>query len=588
MRLAAALTVAVASLSLVVHAQYDEWELLWSDEFDSATTTVTAPNNDNWNIREGFLGLNSEFQTYTSSPDNVNVQDGKLHLTAIRDSNAQVGYTSGRVNTKDKMLIKYATVEASIKIPAMKLGLWPAFWTLGQDYDEVGWPAAGELDIMEIGQKQGFAEGKLERRVLSAIHWQTFDHYTEEAGYLDMNTNLSHDFHTYKMEWQPEYIATYIDDFLIKRFRIADCFTLWDCPELHQPHFLVMNLAVAGAFTCCEYGFEPNDYPNGTAWTMEVDYVRVYGNEHTEIILSSDVAKAEEADATSIPGTTSEPSVVAESTTVPTQRPTGPSSILPTSAPASIAVGTVSPTESQSTVEPKTEEPSTFFADQTTTGPTPTPQTQTFIPTTVPDTFATETPTEQSFKLADGLPDTVDSGGDRIATGMPIVDNNTNNKDTSSPTVIEVTIPPTFTPSSSAPNLRTGSPTKADVSTATWNPSANIESTLPEEATSIPTPRIEDIETETDSTIAPSQYESSQYETDLNTSAPLLTEATTQSPLALSTVEAVNETEQLIEAVDDSNEAGDISSAQVESSSKRSVIGVASIAVSMCTFIAWL
>ena len=163
----------------ITNAQDDEWELLWSDEFDNnLDASAAGPNEAYWNIREGFLGLNSEFQTYTSNPDNVRVQDGMLHLTAIRDNHAQVGYTSGRVNTKDKVLIQYATVEASIKIPPMKLGLWPAMWTLGQNYDQVGWPAAGELDIMEIGQKQGAQEGKLDRRVLSAVHWDAFSHYT--------------------------------------------------------------------------------------------------------------------------------------------------------------------------------------------------------------------------------------------------------------------------------------------------------------------------------------------------------------------------------------------------------------------------
>jgi len=275
-------------------------ELLWSDEFDSnnngddngngngsgndSVHHQINGNHPNWNVRSGFLGLNGEFQTYTTSPSNVEIRNGKLHLTAVRDMSQQVGYSSGRVNTRNKMHFKYGMVEASIKIPDMSLGLWPALWTLGENYDQVGWPKAGELDIMEIGDKRGFAENnKLNHRVLSAVHWEAFGHYTVEDGYLDMPDNLSQDFHTYKMIWQPDHVEMFVDNFSIHRVRLQDCDTLWDCTELHQPHYLILNLAVAGLFTCCEHGFALNDYPEGTSWTMQVDYVRLYGNEHTEV-----------------------------------------------------------------------------------------------------------------------------------------------------------------------------------------------------------------------------------------------------------------------------------------------------------------
>jgi len=296
------------------NAAAEGWELLWSDEFDSnnngddngngngsgndSVHHQINGNHPNWNVRSGFLGLNGEFQTYTTSPSNVEIRNGKLHLTAVRDMSQQVGYSSGRVNTRNKMHFKYGMVEASIKIPDMSLGLWPALWTLGENYDQVGWPKAGELDIMEIGDKRGFAENnKLNHRVLSAVHWEAFGHYTVEDGYLDMPDNLSQDFHTYKMIWQPDHVEMFVDNFSIHRVRLQDCDTLWDCTELHQPHYLILNLAVAGLFTCCEHGFALNDYPEGTSWTMQVDYVRLYGNEHTEVFFptsSSDNDSEEE------------------------------------------------------------------------------------------------------------------------------------------------------------------------------------------------------------------------------------------------------------------------------------------------------
>jgi Glycosyl hydrolases family 16 len=266
-------------------ADADEWQLLWSEEFDNDGLDSTF-----WNHEVGLLGFNAEFQTYTDSPDNVRVEDGKLHVSAVRDGSAQVGYTSGRINTMNKVQIKYATVEASIKIPDMKLGLWPAFWTLGQDYERAGWPYAGEFDIMEMGQKEGASMGLGNRRVVTAMHWDAMGNYMVDFAHLDAPDDLSQAFHTYKMEWQPGYVAMFVDDVLVKRYEIMASVTQWDCPELHQFHFLLLNLAVAGHFTCCDYGFELNDFPDRTAWTMEVDYVRVYGNQFTEIILPEEVS----------------------------------------------------------------------------------------------------------------------------------------------------------------------------------------------------------------------------------------------------------------------------------------------------------
>jgi len=268
----------------------DEWQLLWSDEFDDNNNNERSrPSDSFWNTRVGFLGFNGEFQTYTDSlENNVYVEDGKLHLAAQRDSTAQVGYTSGRINTLDKVRVQYATIEASIKIPDMKLGLWPAWWTMGHNYPYVGWPKAGEIDIMELGQGEGSSMGLGNHRVLSAMHWDAYGSYANEVGHLDVPQDLSLDFHKYKVVWQPDYITTYVDDIPIYQMKIDYCFHLWDCQEFHQYHYLILNVAVGGGFTCCDYGFDLNNYPNGTSWTMQVDYVRVYGNKYTKIMVAND------------------------------------------------------------------------------------------------------------------------------------------------------------------------------------------------------------------------------------------------------------------------------------------------------------
>ena len=126
----------ILTWSLLVTGE-DGWTLLWSDEFDQDGFL----NSSVWTPRTGFLGYNGEFQTYTDSPENLRVEGGKLHITALKSSQ---GYTSARINTMNKLKTKYSMIEASIKIPPMQIGLWPAMWTLGDSYSQgVPWPASG-------------------------------------------------------------------------------------------------------------------------------------------------------------------------------------------------------------------------------------------------------------------------------------------------------------------------------------------------------------------------------------------------------------------------------------------------------------
>ena len=117
--------------------------IMWEETFDYQG----GVNSKFWNYDEG-RGIdgwgNQELQTYTSHMSNVRVNDGALELTAIRESpNSANAFTSGRINTKDKVLFKYGTLEARIQIPDVVEGLWPAFWTLGHDFDRVDWPNSG-------------------------------------------------------------------------------------------------------------------------------------------------------------------------------------------------------------------------------------------------------------------------------------------------------------------------------------------------------------------------------------------------------------------------------------------------------------
>lgn len=257
-------------------------ELLWSDEFDSGT----QPNPDVWSydLGTGQDGWgNQELQEYTNSEQNVKIQDGKLIITAIPKLAGEevVGFTSARIKTQDKLTFKYAKIEARIKAPNLERGLWPAFWTLGNNFSEVGWPSCGELDIMEMGMFDAISdgEGRVNEQVASAAHWESGGQYAIYGLTLDKGVNLTEDFHTLTMDWTPSLVTTYLDGEQIWAIDISaeSCI---DCEEFHAPHFAILNMAVGGSFTGMRsIGSITAPLPA----SLEVDYVRIYDNGFTEV-----------------------------------------------------------------------------------------------------------------------------------------------------------------------------------------------------------------------------------------------------------------------------------------------------------------
>jgi Glycosyl hydrolases family 16 len=119
--------------------------LIWSEEFDVAG----APNSSKWGYDLGAGGWgNAELQNYTNRSDNAIVSNGTLKITAKAESYNGSAYTSARLLSKDKFSFKYGKIEARAKLPA-GAGTWPAIWMLGNNISTVGWPACGEIDVME-------------------------------------------------------------------------------------------------------------------------------------------------------------------------------------------------------------------------------------------------------------------------------------------------------------------------------------------------------------------------------------------------------------------------------------------------------
>lgn len=221
-------------------------DVLWEDTFSSSSLKTENWSFDTGRGEDGWG--NRELQSYTSDPQNVNVNDqGQMAITAIRNGDGS-GFTSGRIKTKDKMEFLYGTLEASIKVPNVADGLWPAFWTLGYNFQEVDWPRSGEIDIMEIGQGLAINEGLVNRRVISGAHWEHEEAYATYAVGYDFDEDLYLQFRNYTMDWTPTLISTYVDGEKIWEMDISAS-VCTDCEEFHHPHYVLFNLAVGGYFT---------------------------------------------------------------------------------------------------------------------------------------------------------------------------------------------------------------------------------------------------------------------------------------------------------------------------------------------------
>lgn len=299
---------------------------VWRDDF----TTAGVPDPRWWSHDIGGGGWgNNELQDYT--PDNAVVKGGKLHITAERNG---VSFTSARLHTQDMVEFRYGTIEARIRNPSTKGGLWPAFWTLGSNFPVVPWPECGELDIMEVGQ--GGAGDLIDNRVVSAAHWlhqdeQGHDVIASYPGQYDNPSLLNETYYIYSLEWTQDFLITRINGQKIWEMRItlgdcAECCTY--CHELHQPHFVVLNLAVGGGFTVGNHsscGYSSSNSGGGCPTpsatditadfpaTMSVDWVRIIDNGITDIYLNT-------------PSPTMQPTK-APSAEPTTKAPTGPSDV---------------------------------------------------------------------------------------------------------------------------------------------------------------------------------------------------------------------------------------------------------------------
>lgn len=229
-------------------------ELVWSDEFSGAEL-----NSNNWGFdlgngcNSGVCGWgNNELETYTNLPANIRLENGTVKITAL----SSVGnYTSARIKTQEKVAVTYGRIDVRAKLPKGQ-GIWPAIWMLGENITSVGWPACGEIDIMElVGHQPQTTHG--------TVHYNK-EGYKSSTGSSSLTTgNFSDQFHVFTLIWERDKMTWYVDNKSFKTFKP-------DVSAFTKPFFFILNVAVGGNWP------GPPDDTTVFPQEMAVDYVRVF------------------------------------------------------------------------------------------------------------------------------------------------------------------------------------------------------------------------------------------------------------------------------------------------------------------------
>lgn len=254
------------------------YAIVWQDEFEQSGKVDPTK----WSFEKGFV-RNQELQWYQE--ENAIMNDGYLVITGKREaipnpsfesghqdwkkSRKQADYTSSSINSRGKFDFQYGVVEVRAKIDTA-LGMWPAIWTLGIKNP---WPANGEIDIMEYYRVNG------EATILANAAWADESKRAkwDEAkvpfsDFLKKDPDWPSKFHVWRMEWTEDFIKLYLDDQLLNEVNLTETINPDGFNPFHQPHYLLLNLAIGGNGGDPSFSVFPSEYL--------VDYVRVYQKEN--------------------------------------------------------------------------------------------------------------------------------------------------------------------------------------------------------------------------------------------------------------------------------------------------------------------
>ena len=238
------------------------WQLSWSDEFEGSSIAATNWTFEIGNGRGGWG--NNELEYYTSRPQNIYVSNGLLHIVARKESYSGFNYTSAKIRSHGLFSQKYGRFEFRARLPEGK-GYWPALWMMPEDSVYRGWPASGEIDVMEN-------RGSDPATVLGTVHFGSSSRHAQSSGppYRFPSGDSVTNFHVYAVEWSETAVSWYVDGNLYETQK-----SWWSSggpypAPFDQPFYIIMNMAVGGNFVGSPDGVTafPGD--------MQVDYVRAY------------------------------------------------------------------------------------------------------------------------------------------------------------------------------------------------------------------------------------------------------------------------------------------------------------------------
>ena len=250
------------------------WDLFWSDEFSGSTLDTGS-----WTAEVMPDPHNEELQYYTdriNQEENANIwqEDGHLIIEGRAENYRHRHYTSGRLISFQKREFLYGRFEARMKLPN-EIGTWPAFWLLGNSIETKGWPACGEIDIME-------GKGRLPNWVSSAIHFGPDYQHRKffSKAFQSVKDNFQNEWHIFSVEWVPNQIQWFVDGQVyhtVKKEEVTERDPAYWPFDHGHPYYIIFNLALGGWFD------KPNYPPeNMLPQRLYVDYVRVYTSTRTD------------------------------------------------------------------------------------------------------------------------------------------------------------------------------------------------------------------------------------------------------------------------------------------------------------------
>ncbi|UJP63756.1 glycoside hydrolase family 16 protein [Mongoliitalea daihaiensis] len=260
----AALGLGIPTTGFVSPESYEGYRLVWRDEFNGSALSQDWTYDLGDGCANSLCGWgNNELQWYTDRRENVRLEGGNLIITARRENLGGRQFTSSRIKTEGRQSFQFGRIDIRAVLPKGQ-GIWPALWMLGDNIRTVGWPACGEIDIMEMVGGPATARNN---EVHGTVHWDNNGSWANTGGSTTLRQGIFNDnFHVFSIIWDEQRIVWLLDNVAFHTVDITPA----ALSELRESFFFLFNIAVGGNW--------PGD-PDGTTTfpqQMVVDYVRVF------------------------------------------------------------------------------------------------------------------------------------------------------------------------------------------------------------------------------------------------------------------------------------------------------------------------